>query len=69
MAVPTTWHTNKGTAEELQIHVANPEDFTKHRENTVVIVLGETALWLKCRGAEQVYDIIRKISAIDRLIN
>ena len=42
------------TEEELQVHVADPAAFIKNRKNTVVIVLDETSLWLKCRGEEQV---------------
>ena len=46
----------KGTSEELAIHVQEPEDFIKNRTRTVILVLDETPLWLKCRGEDQVFQ-------------
>ena len=45
-----------GTPEQLIAFVADPEDFIEHRKETKIVVLDETALWLKCRGEEQVYQ-------------
>ena len=46
----------KGSSEDLINLVADPEHFIENRKETVVVVLDETALWLKCRGEEQVYQ-------------
>ena len=46
----------RGTPEQLIAFVADPEDFIQHRKETKIVVLDETALWLKCRGEEQVYQ-------------
>jgi len=46
----------KGTVQDLIIHVGDPEDFIENRKDTAFVVLDETALWLKCRGEEQVYQ-------------
>ena len=59
----TTWATSdrfihlvsRGTVEDLRIHVANPEEFIEHREDTTVVVVDATALWLKLRGEERVF--------------
>ena len=59
----TTWATTdrfahliaRGNAEDLRIHVADPQEFAKNRESTTTVVLDATALWLKLRGEEKVY--------------
>ena len=39
----------------MSVFVHDPEDFMLHREDTVFVVLDETAVWLKLRGEEKVY--------------
>ena len=51
----------RGTAEELVLHVADPESFIANRKQTKFVVLDETALWLKCRGEELVYQCALEI--------
>ncbi len=46
---------SRGTAEELQIFVADPETFIENRKKTAIVVIDATALWLKLRGEEAVY--------------
>ena len=35
--------------------VANPEEFISRRKETVIVVIDETAIWLKLRGEEKIY--------------
>ena len=35
--------------------VADPKEFISKRKETVIVVIDETALWLKLRGEEKVY--------------
>ena len=59
----TTWATSdrfihtvaRGTAEDLRIHVSDPEGFIENREDTTVVVVDATALWLKLRGEEKTF--------------
>ena len=45
----------RGSTEELQLHVARPEEFVRDRAQTAVVVLDATAMWLKLRGDDRVY--------------
>ena len=46
---------SEGSEEELQDFVADVEAFATSRQLTVVIVIDESALWLKLRGEEKVF--------------
>ena len=45
----------RGTREELQSFVSNPDEWALTRENTEVVVVDATALWLKLRGEDKVF--------------
>ena len=45
----------RGSTEELQLHVARPEEFVRDRAETAVVVLDATAMWFKLRGEDRVY--------------
>ena len=49
------WCVWNGAPEDLQVFVKDPADFIKHKEDTVIVVLDQTALWLKLRGEEKVF--------------
>ena len=49
------WLVANGSTEDLRVFVANPEEFISRRKETVIVVIDETALWLKLRGEEKVY--------------
>jgi len=44
----------RGTVEELTEFVANAEKFAEARRDTKIVVLDQTALWLKLRGEDKV---------------
>ena len=46
---------------ELQLYVADPAEFQKIFKKTVIVVLDESALWLKLRGEEKVYHALAEI--------
>ena len=58
----TTWKTMdffvdmvaRGTVEELSEFVCNAEKFAEARRDTKIVVLDQTALWLKLRGEDKV---------------
>jgi hypothetical protein len=58
----TTWQTMdffvdmvaRGTVEELTQFVAHAEKFAEARRDTKIVVIDQTALWLKLRGDERV---------------
>ena len=45
----------KGTEPELQTFVRHPKSFIAKRETTAVVVMDQTALWVKLRGEESIY--------------
>ena len=51
----------QGREEDLELHVADPSAFINNREETVIVVLDETALWLKLRGEEKVMVSFKEV--------
>ena len=47
------WLVTKGLQEDLAPYIRDPQWFMKNRERTWIILLDETALWLKLRGEEK----------------
>ena len=56
----------KGTPEDLQPFVADPDRFVENRCSTVIVVLDETPLWLKLRGEEKVVESLAEVLQHDR---
>jgi len=55
------WLVAKGSIQDFELHVADPEDFIKNRESTYFVLLDETAVWLKCKGDEATYVSAREV--------
>ena len=51
----------KDRRDELQSLVADPAAFAENYKKTSVFVLDETALWLKLRGEEKVYQSLSEV--------
>ena len=49
------WLVANGSEEDLSMFVEDPQTFISKRKETVIVVVDETALWLKLRGEEKVY--------------
>ncbi len=60
------WLVAKGDQENLQAFVSDPEAFAEKREDTVIVFLDETVLWLKLRGEEQVLLSFKEVFESER---
>ena len=56
----------QGTPDTLRDLVIDPEEYIRHREDTVIVVLDETGLWLRLRGEEQVLLSFQEIYQAQR---
>ena len=56
----------QGSWDDLSLLVAEPDVFIKHRETTAIVVIDETALWLKLRGEEKVLISFKEVYEADK---
>ena len=45
----------RGTQEDLELHVSNAIEFIENKARTTIVVMDQTAVWLKLRGEDKVY--------------